>query len=80
LAAWPSGESGPCGPRQRAQSTLAVARSPAAWWGLADGKVLEASTGGLLGWRRAGGVEVGLDERGGEAAASAQRWWPVSGK
>jgi hypothetical protein len=28
--------------------------------GLAGGKVPPASTGGFLGWRRAGGVEVGL--------------------
>jgi hypothetical protein len=38
----------------------AVTRSTAVWWGLADGEVLPLSTGGVLGWRRAGGVEAGL--------------------
>jgi hypothetical protein len=37
-----------------------VTRSTAAWWGLASGKVLPVSTGGVPGWQRAGGVEVGL--------------------
>jgi hypothetical protein len=32
----------------------------AARWGLAGGKVLPTSTGKVPGWRRAGGVEVGL--------------------
>jgi hypothetical protein len=32
----------------------------AAWWGLAGGKMLSASSDGVPGWRRAGGVEVGL--------------------
>jgi hypothetical protein len=38
----------------------AVTRSTVARWGLADGKVLPASTGGVSGWRQAGGVEAGL--------------------
>jgi hypothetical protein len=32
----------------------------AVWWGLAGGKVLPASIGGVSGWHRAGGVEAGL--------------------
>jgi hypothetical protein len=32
----------------------------AAQWGLADSKVLPASTDGVPGWRRPGGVEAGL--------------------
>jgi hypothetical protein len=38
----------------------AVMRSTAARWGLNGGKVLSTSTGGVPGWRRAGGVEAGL--------------------
>jgi hypothetical protein len=51
----------------------AVTRSTAAQWGLASGKVLPVSTGGVPGWRRAGGAEVGLTL----AAArheGAERW------
>jgi hypothetical protein len=47
----------PCGACARAG---AVTRSMVARWGLACSKVLSASTGGVPGWRWAGGVEAGL--------------------
>jgi hypothetical protein len=40
--------------------TGTVMRLTAVRWGLGGGKVLPASTGGVPGWRRVGGVEVGL--------------------
>jgi hypothetical protein len=51
------GENDLRGPWQRARvvPVRAVARSTAAWWRLAGGKVLPASTGGVPGWRRARG-------------------------
>jgi hypothetical protein len=51
----------------------AVTCSTVAQWGLASGKVLPVSTGGVPVWRRAGGAEVGLTL----AAArheGAERW------
>jgi hypothetical protein len=54
----------------------AVMRLTVVRWGLAGGKVLPASTGGVPGWCRDGGVEVGLTL----AVAAAQKWWPASGE
>jgi hypothetical protein len=59
-------------PRTRSVVTArAVVRSTAAWWGLAGGKVLPASTGGVPGWRRARRSVAG---RGG-----GRRWWSGHG-
>jgi hypothetical protein len=57
---------GPAQPRRRPATRAArarigaVMRSTAVRWGLAGGKVLPASTGGVPGWHRAGEVEAGL--------------------
>jgi hypothetical protein len=47
-------------PRAARAHAGAVTRSTVARWGLAGGKVLLASTGGVPVWRRAGGVEAEL--------------------
>jgi hypothetical protein len=45
--------------RSRRGHCAQLARAPTRW-GLAGGKVLPASTGGVPGWRRAGGVQAWL--------------------
>jgi hypothetical protein len=59
----------PCAARARA---VAVSRSTAAWWGLADGMVLPTTTGGAPGWRQAGGVEAGLTPQRRKPAAGTR--------
>jgi hypothetical protein len=74
LATQPSGRNGPwqrvrvarSQRGHRARSARAVARSTAARWGLAGGKVLPVSTSGLPGRRRARRVETGLTEAVGQ--------------
>jgi hypothetical protein len=48
-------------PRAARVCADAVTHLTVVQWGLAGGMVLSASTGGVPGWRRAGGVEAGLD-------------------
>jgi hypothetical protein len=79
LATRPSGKNSPLSPWQRARaarsqrghrtwSARAVARLTVARWGLAGGKVMPTSTGGVPGRRRARRVETGLTE------AVGRRW------
>jgi hypothetical protein len=58
--AWRLGPRAHGNAREAHKRAGAVTRSTVARWGLADGKVLPASTGGVSGWRQAGGVEAGL--------------------
>jgi hypothetical protein len=67
-------------PRAACARSGAVARSMAAWWGLAGGKL--ASTGGVLGWRRERRAEAGPTEAVGQWWGDGKwpAWWCSGGK